>query len=131
MTGMYNSRFFFLEPSALFSSNYGKVLFIKILLVIATIIVYIMHTRLLNIEIERKLTDEKTGSVFILSVRSKVLYLGRITVILSVAILLAATLLVSGGLSVSDDKNISAVIFIMRSPLPARDIYTYSILLST
>ena len=27
MTGMYNSRFFFLEPSALFSSNYGKITF--------------------------------------------------------------------------------------------------------
>lgn len=98
MTGIYNSRLFFMEPSALFSSNYGKVLFIKILLVIATIIVYIMHTRLLNIGIERKLASETTGSVFLLSVRSKVLYLGRITVILSVAILLAAALLVSGGL---------------------------------
>ncbi len=97
ITGIYNSRVFLQEPSLLFKTNYGIILLFKIILVIATIITYIIHIRILTAETEKTLSDGYAETIYVQSIRSKIIYLGRITVILSVAILLLAAILDSGG----------------------------------
>lgn len=97
ITGIYNSRTFFAEPSEFLVTKYGIILLIKIILVIATLSTYAIHIRILNTETERKLAVGNTGSVYVQAIRSKIISLGRITVILSVLILLLAALLHSGG----------------------------------
>ena len=97
ITGIYNSRVFLQEPSLLFETNYGIILLFKIILVIATVITYIIHIRVLNSETEKTLSSGYAETIYVQSIRSKIIYLGRITVILSVAILLLAAILDSGG----------------------------------
>jgi putative copper export protein len=101
ITGVYNSRAFLEEPRLLFETNYGIILVFKIILVIATLITYIIHVRILNAETEKTLSAGNAESIYVQSIRSKIIHLGRITVILSVTILLLAALLDSGGILVS------------------------------
>ena len=98
ITGIYNSRAFLEEPRLLFETNYGIILVFKIILVIATLITYIIHIRILNAETEKTLSAGNAESIYVQSIRSKIIHLGRITVILSVAILLLAAILDSGGI---------------------------------
>jgi copper resistance protein D len=96
-TGIFTSRGFVAEMGALFESTYGLLLLTKIILVIATIATYVVHVRLLSADMEKKISSGYGGSVYVQSVRSKIIHLGRITVILSILILLLASLLDSGG----------------------------------
>jgi hypothetical protein len=70
---------------------------IKVILVIATVVTYVVHIRMLNADMERKIMSGYGGSVYVQSVRSKIIHLGRIIVVLSILILLLAALL-DGGL---------------------------------
>ena len=97
-TGVYNARGYIAVPDALTGSTYGILLLIKIILVLATVGTYVVHVRTLNAEMERKILSGNAGEVYVKSVRAKVIHLGRIIVILYVAILLLAALLDSGGL---------------------------------
>jgi putative copper export protein len=97
VTGIYNSRVFLQEPGLLFETNYGIILLFKIILVIATLIIYIIHIRILNTETEKTLSGGYAETIYVQSIRSKIIYLGRITVILSVTILLLAAILDNGG----------------------------------
>lgn len=97
-TGIYNSRAFIGQPEILLETTYGMLLITKIILVIATIATYAIHIRILNSETEQKLTSGTANSVYVQSVRSKIIHFGRITVFLSVGILLLAGLLDSGSL---------------------------------
>src|SRR5215208_3028301 len=101
ITGIYNSRAFLEEPHLLFETNYGIILVFKIILVIATIITYIIHIKILNSETEKTLSAGNAESIYVQSIRSKIIHLGRITVILSVTILLLAALLDSGGILIN------------------------------
>ncbi|MFL6371260.1 MAG: CopD family protein [Nitrososphaeraceae archaeon] len=98
ITGIYNSRSFFEEPSLLLDTKYGIILLIKIILVVTTISTYAVHVKILNTEAERKIEVENAGNIYVQSIRSKIISLGRITVILSILILLFAALLHNGGL---------------------------------
>ena len=98
ITGVYNSRSFIEEPSLLLDTKYGIILLIKIILVATTISTYAVHVKILNTEVDRKLEVENAGSVYLQSIRSKIISLGRITVIMSILILLFASLLHNGGL---------------------------------
>ena len=97
-SGIYTSRAFVGEPAALLDSSYGILLLTKILLVIATIGTYVIHVRMLNADMEKKILSGYGGSVYVQSVRSKIIHLGRVTVMLSIIILLLAALLDSGGI---------------------------------
>jgi copper resistance protein D len=97
ITGIYNSRVFLQEPGLLFETNYGIILLFKIILVIATLIIYIIHIRILNTKTEKTLSGGYAETIYVQSIRSKIIYLGRITVILSVTILLLAAILDNGG----------------------------------
>lgn len=95
-SGIYNSRAFFGDPGALTDTTYGIILLTKIVLVIATVITYIVHVKLLNADMERRILSGQGSNIYVQSVRTKIIILGEIIVILSVAILLLAALLDSG-----------------------------------
>lgn len=95
-TGIYNSVGFISKPDLILSTNYGVVLLIKIILVVVLIITFVIHVRLIRSEVERKIESKELSSELLQKVRSKIIMLGRITVLVSVAILLMAALLHSG-----------------------------------
>ena len=95
-TGIYNSIGFIVNPSLILSTSYGIVLLVKIILVILLIITFAVHVRLIRTEVERKIESKQLTGEFLQKLRSKIIMLGRITVILSLAILLMASLLHSG-----------------------------------
>jgi copper resistance protein D len=95
-TGLYNSRAFIADPSAVLGSTYGIILLTKIILVVGTIIAYIVHIRLLDADMERKIMSGQGGNIYVQSVRTKIIILGEVIVVFSVAILLLAALLDSG-----------------------------------
>lgn len=95
-TGIYNARGFIGEPGMLVSSAYGDILLAKVILVVATVVAYIVHIRVLDSGMESRIMSGYGGSVYVQSVRSKIIHLGRVIVILSIAILLLAALLRSG-----------------------------------
>ena len=92
-SGIYNSRAFFGEPGAVLDTTYGVILLIKVILVIGTVVAYIVHIRLLDADMERKILSGQGGNIYVQSVRIKIIILGEVIVVLSVAILLLAALL--------------------------------------
>jgi copper resistance protein D len=97
LTGLYNSRAYLIDPGALIRTDYGIILLIKIVVVIGVLITYFIHIRLLSDEVEKKIKTENIYSLYVQSIRSRIIVLGRITVIMSVVVLLLAALLRSGG----------------------------------
>jgi len=95
-TGIYNSRGFIGDPGAMLETTYGTILLTKIILVIATVVTYVVHIRLLNADMERKILSGKGGNIYVQSVRTKLIVLGEIIVVLSILILLLAALLDGG-----------------------------------
>jgi copper resistance protein D len=95
-SGIYNSRLFLWEPSTILDTTYGIILLTKVILVIGTIVTYVIHIRLLDADMERKIMSGQGGNTYVQSVRTKIIILGEVIVILSVAILLLAALLDSG-----------------------------------
>jgi putative copper resistance protein D len=95
-TGIYNSTGFIVNPSLILSTSYGIVLLIKIILVILLIITFAVHVRLIRTEVEQKIESKQLAGEFLQKLRSKIIMLGRLTVILSLTILLMASLLHSG-----------------------------------
>lgn len=96
VSGLYNSSGYLTKPSLFLSTNYGIVLVAKIALVIILIITFIIHVRLIRTKVEKQIESKELSSGEIQKLRSKIITLGRITVIVSVAILLMAALLHSG-----------------------------------
>jgi putative copper export protein len=96
ITGIYNSIAFIAKPSLILSTNYGIILLIKIVLVVMLIIIFAIHVRLIRSEVERKIETKNLSGDHLQKLRSKIIMLGRLTVILSLVILLMAALLHSG-----------------------------------
>ena len=96
VTGLYNSNTFLNDPVLLFSTSYGNFLFIKIILVIALIITYVVHVRIIRKDVEDEIMSKQMSEKQIQKLRSKIIILGEIIVILSVVILLMAALLDTG-----------------------------------
>jgi len=95
-TGLYNSSNILSKPEFLFSTNYGIILVIKIILVISLLIMFAIHVRIIRTEIEKKIESKEMLPEIVQKLRSKIISLGRIMVIVSIAILLMAALLHSG-----------------------------------
>jgi putative copper export protein len=96
VTGIYNSSNLLNNPSLILSSTYGQILVIKVILVIILLITFAIHVRLIRTEIEKKIESRQISDELLQKMRSKIIALGRITVIISAAILLMAALLHSG-----------------------------------
>lgn len=96
ITGLYSSHMLLSKPEFLFSSSYGTFLIIKIMLVIALIVTYIVHVRVIRKDIEDKIMSNQMSDNQIQKLRKKIIILGEITVVLSIAILFFAALLDAG-----------------------------------
>ena len=96
ITGIYNGRFVLSQPSVLFDSFYGYVLFSKIILVSVTILLYAVHIMILNKKTETKILQNDVPDSYFKSLRSKIIILGRLTVGFSIGILFLAALLNTG-----------------------------------
>ena len=95
-TGLYSSHVLLSKPDLLVATSYGTFLIIKILLVIALIITYIVHVRVIRKDVEDKIMSNQMPEPQIQKLRKKIIILGEITVVLSVAILFFAALLDAG-----------------------------------
>ena len=96
VTGLYNSVSFLNNSELLFSSSYGNLLIIKIILVIAIIITYVIHIRIIRKEVEEKIMTKKMSEKQIQKLRKKIIILGEVIVTLSVTVLFMAALLKAG-----------------------------------
>lgn len=108
-TGLYNSSFVLSNPDLLFSTSYGSFLFIKIILVIVLIIAFVAHIRIIRKEIEDKIMSKEMTEIQIRKLRKKMIILGEIIVIISVAILFFAALLDAGVLITYNSYFISVI----------------------
>jgi len=96
LTGIYNSMGIISKPSMFLDTNYGIVLLVKIILVIVLIVIFAIHVRLIRTEVEKKIETQSLSGEHLQKLRSKIIMLGRLTVIVSIVILLMAALLHSG-----------------------------------
>jgi len=95
-TGLYNSHVLLSKPELLVATSYGTYLIIKISLVIALIITYAVHVRIIRKDVEEKIMSKQMPTEQIQKLRKKIIILGEITVVISIAILFFASLLDAG-----------------------------------
>ncbi len=95
-TGIYNSASYFSNQELLLSTIYGNWLTIKIILVIAIIITYIIHVRIIRKEVEEKIMSKQMTEKQIQRLRLKIIILGEVIVVLSIAVLFMAAVLNAG-----------------------------------
>ena len=95
-TGLYNSYALLSNPNLLMGTSYGTFLTIKVLLVIALIITYAVHVRVIRKEVEEQIMTKQMSMQEIQKLRKKIIILGEITVVLSIVILFFAALLDTG-----------------------------------
>ena len=96
VTGLYSSHTLLSKPELLVATSYGTFLIIKIILVIVLIIIYAIHVRVIRKDIEEKIMSKQMSEPQIQKLRKKIIILGEITVVLSLAILFFASLLDAG-----------------------------------
>ena len=95
-TGLYNSHLLLSKPDLLLATSYGTFLTIKVILVISLIITYAVHVRVIRKDVEEQVMSKQMPIQQIQKLRKKIIILGEITVVLSVAILFFAALLDAG-----------------------------------
>ncbi len=95
-TGLYSSHQLLSNPNILLATSYGTYLVIKIILVIALIITFLVHVRIIRKDVEDQIMSKKMSELQIQKLRKKIIILGEITVVISVAILFFAALLDAG-----------------------------------
>jgi putative copper export protein len=95
-TGLYSSHMLISNPNLLVATSYGVFLTVKIILVIALIITYAIHVRVIRKDIEDNIMSKQMSESQIQKLRKKIIILGEITVVLSIAILFFASLLDAG-----------------------------------
>ena len=95
-TGLYNSRLVIAKSDILFGSEYGVLLLMKMILVLAVIIVYAIHVWIIRGEVEKKVLSTTMPEREIQALRKKIIILGEAVSIMSVGILFLAAALDSG-----------------------------------
>ena len=95
-TGLYSSHMLLGKPEILVATSYGTFLIIKIILVILLIITYAIHVRVIRKDVEEQIMSNQMPEYQIQKLRKKIIILGEVTVILSIAILFFASLLDAG-----------------------------------
>lgn len=95
-TGLYTSHALLSKPDLLVASSYGTFLAIKISLVIALIITYALHVKVISKSVEERIMSGAIKTAEIQKLRKKIIILGELTVVISVAILFFAALLDAG-----------------------------------
>ena len=96
ITGIYSSHSLLSHPGLLLETSYGTFLIIKIILVIAVIISFVIHVRIIRKDVEEAIISKQMSEKQIQKLRKKIIILGEITTVISVAILFFAALLDAG-----------------------------------
>jgi len=94
-TGIYKAHVVLASPDILLGSNYGTILVIKIIVVASMIVLFSIHVKISDVSKEKMLPSGYPDAK-IMKVRSKIIWLGRIIVGQSIAILLFAALMDGG-----------------------------------
>lgn len=94
-TGVYKAQFFITSPNTVPNSNYGMILVVKMIVVASVIVLFGIHVKISNISKEQLLANDTSDSK-VTKLRTKIIWIGRIIVGQSVAILLFAALLDTG-----------------------------------
>ena len=94
-TGIYNSRSL-LENPALLDTPYGTILTVKVVLVVLLIAVFLVHVRMIRKDVEDGIMSDKIGDKKLASIRKRIIILGEVSVVLSVAVLFLAAALDTG-----------------------------------
>ena len=95
-TGLYSSHALLSRPDLLAASSYGVFLAIKVSLVIALIATYAAHVKIISKSVEKKIMSGEMSVSEVHKLRKKIIILGEVTVVISVAILFFAALLDAG-----------------------------------
>ena len=95
-TGLYNSHMLLGRPDLLAATSYGNFLSVKIILVAALVITYVVHVRIIRRDVEEKIMSGQMPENQVRRLRKKIIILGEITVVISVAILFLAALMDAG-----------------------------------
>ena len=96
-TGIYQAHLILQKSELLVESSYGNILAIKIILVVALIVTFAIHVRVIRKDVEEKIMSKQISDVQLQVLRKKIIILGEITVVLSIIILFLAAVLNSGG----------------------------------
>jgi uncharacterized membrane protein len=96
-TGLYQAHLVLQKSDILYETGYGHVLIIKIILVIALLVAYAVHVRIIRKDVEDKIISKQMPQDQLQKLRKKIIILGEVTVVLSVIILFLAAVLDSGG----------------------------------
>ena len=96
ITGIYSSHSLLGNPNLLLETSYGTFLIIKIILVIAVIIAFVVHIRIIRKDVEEKIMSHEMPEQQIQKLRKKIIILGEVISVISVAILFFAALLDAG-----------------------------------
>ncbi|MFQ5940484.1 MAG: CopD family protein [Nitrososphaerales archaeon] len=91
-TGVYKAHFFLSSPNTLLDSDYGIILVVKISVVSSMLVLVGIHVRISNGKMEQRLTNANSDSRLV-KLRTRIIWLGRIIVGQSIAILLFAAML--------------------------------------
>jgi len=95
-TGIFNAQQALLRPDFLVSTSYGVLLVIKMILVAALLASFAVHVRIIRREVERKIMEKQLSEAQVVMLRKKIIIVGEVTVVLSVAVLFFAALLDTG-----------------------------------
>lgn len=95
-TGIYNSRVLLANYTLLDDSSYGVFLVVKMVLVAMLVVVYLTHVRMIRQDVVDKIMSKNMEESELKRLRIKIIILGEVTVVLSIAILFFAALLDAG-----------------------------------
>lgn len=95
-TGLYNSHMLVVRPELLTATSYGSFLLVKILLVISLVITYAVHIRIIRSDVEQRIMSGRMPEDQVRRLRKKIIILGEVTVVISILILLFASLMDAG-----------------------------------
>lgn len=95
-TGIYNSRVLLVNYTLLDDSSYGVFLVVKMTLVAMLVVVYLTHVRIIRQDVVDKIMSKNMEESELKRLRIKIIILGEVTVVLSIAILFFAALLDTG-----------------------------------
>ena len=96
-TGIYQAHLILQKSELLVESSYGNILAIKIILVVALIVTFAIHVRVIRKDVEEKIMSKQISDDQLQVLRKKIIILVEITVVLSIIILFLAAVLNSGG----------------------------------
>ena len=96
-TGIYQAHLILQKSELLVESSYGNILAIKIILVVALIVTFAIHVRVIRKDVEEKIMSKQISDEQLQVLRKKIIILGEITVVLSIIILFLAAVVNSGG----------------------------------